>query len=143
MSPKELHDYFKAARRKAETNLRVATQTAAAFAEDEAHRLSLGTFKAKGEYAKRNPRPPQDPAIINKIERRNRRGAPHLEESWRLQRVSGEHFILVNDAPHAGYMESGPKSTMIRRPIIDRVAERTDPVLRKLVDDAIDRALGK
>lgn len=82
--------------------------------------FSLGQLKAMGHpYAKRDPRPPVRPHIIN-------RQGGQFYQSWKRQvRQFGDGVTatVYNTAPHSRYM-LGTK-LMIERPVLDEAERRT------------------
>lgn len=106
------------------------------IAWEKAIKYSSGTFKSRGEYARRDPHPPGDPAIINVG-----RSAEHLRDLWTVRRLASGKYILENHSPHADFM--GGTKLMIERPILQRVRREVEPILAKKVGEGIERALGK
>lgn len=133
MTARELHRHLKAMRRRVERNLDVAVSRTAHAAMRHAVKLSSGTFVARGEYARRDPRPPQDPAIINV-----QSGA--FRSAWTVKQ-EGDKWVLENDSPHADFMLG--TRLMIERPILQRVEAWATPVLERNVTEALRRALDK
>ncbi len=134
MNAREFAKHTRTMAGRAEREIALAVRETARFAEKEADRWSQGTFKARGEYAVRNPRPPQDPGIINQQSGEFRR-------AWTVREVEPGKWRLENTSPHAGYM-LGTKR-MIFRPVIDRIRAATEPVLRQNVHQGLMRAIGK
>lgn len=120
-------------RKRTERNIDVAKSRTAQAAKRHAVKLSSGTFKARGEYARRDPRPPADPAIINV-----RSGV--FRSAWTV-RQEGTKWVIENASPHADFMR-GTK-LMIARPILERVEAWAAPVLERNVTEALRRALDK
>lgn len=89
-----------------------AMKTTVALAVREAQRLSSGAFKSKGEYSRRNPHPPFDPAIINAQ-------SGEFRSAWRgLTLISSTTVTgrVINASLKADWLDKGtPK--MISRPI--------------------------
>lgn len=85
-------------------------------------RYSSARLAAMGHpYSRRNPRPPQDPAIIN------RQSGLFLQSWWTAQRWTKPNNllnVLTNTAPYAGYLRTGTRR-MIARPIADRIVSQT------------------
>lgn len=133
MSPREMHRHLQAMRRRVERDLDVAAARTAREARQHAVKLSSGTFNARGEYARRNPRPPQDPAIINVQ-------SGVFRSAWTV-RKEGSVWVVENDAPHADFMRG--TRLMITRPILERVEAWAAPVLERNVTEALRRALEK
>jgi len=134
MTARELQNHLRAMRKRTQRNLDVAAARTAQGAKRQAIKLSSGTFKARGEYARRNPRPPADPAIINVQ-------SGVFRSAWTVRQEASGKWVLENDSPHADFMH-GTK-LMIRRPILDRVEAWARPVLERNVTEALRRALDK
>jgi hypothetical protein len=66
-------------------------------------------------YARRRPRPPGSPAVVN-------RQSGRFQAAWRVVRT-GDRLRLVNDARHARYLNDRGTRLMIRRPITRAVAQ--------------------
>lgn len=99
------------------------------YALDRARQMSSGPYSARQlaqmghPYARRRPRPPADPAVLNVSQRR---GTENLREQWRVRGPynsgSGLRSYLMNLASYAGYvMAPGGTDRMIPRPIIKRL----------------------
>ncbi len=109
-----------------------------------ARKWSSGTIKtatliALGHpYSKRDPNPPQDPAIIN-----FQTGL--FKSMWIPSSVNftlSNHVItgrLKNDAPYGYKMENS--FLMIRRPILDRIVKEIEPIRYANLERAVERAM--
>jgi len=100
---------------------RAAEDANAREALQVAQRYSSGPFSTRvlavlgHPYARRAPRPPGNPAVIN-------RQSGRFRSSWRVVRT-GERIRLVNDAPYAKYFNDAGTQRMIRRPIMRAVGQ--------------------
>jgi len=96
--------------------------------------LSSATLRALGHpYAMRDPRPPLDPAMVN-------RQTGRFLSSWKYQtELSGNmvSLFVYNDAPWAKYMLGTRK--MIARPILKKLVELEAPARF----ERLRRAFGK
>lgn len=99
---------------------------------------SLEQLRQMGHpYAKRNPRPPVAAHIINK-----QSGAVYAGWHRQVRRNSdGATATVYNTAPHSGYLLSGPKSKMIRRPIMEEALRRTQAQRERNLRNARRRGL--
>lgn len=113
-----------ALRKKAEAvqqEARRAEEATAREALQIAQRYSSGPFSTRAlaamghPYARRAPRPPGNPALVN-------RQSGRFRASWRVVR-SGNRLRLVNDAPYARYFNDRGTRLMIRRPITRAVGQ--------------------
>lgn len=138
MNAKSMARKFRELQRESMRSLEKAAQKAARESKEEAVRWSVGTFKARGEYARRNPRPPYDPAIIN-IGKNPPTQA--FRNNWYVVRVSDGVWRLTNRVPHADYM-LGTK-LMIRRPIEVRVQTKMKPVFYKYAQKYLQNTFDK
>lgn len=136
MTAKELQRAILKRRARVARELDKAARKTALKGYEKAIKLSSGTFVAKGEYAARNPRPPQDPAILN-VGQGDSDGL-HLRDMW-VVRKTPTGYMLENLSPQAQYMD-GTKF-MMRRPLIERVKAYLEPIHRRNVSDALRRAL--
>ena len=100
---------------------------------------SLAELRRMGHpYATRHPAAPLDPAIIN-------RQTGRFAASWRLEEVTagdGSMLRLTNDAPYAGFLKTGTRF-MIARPIEEKIAVETEPLITRNIEIALERALGR
>lgn len=90
-------------------------------------------------YSKRNPRPPANPAIMN-------RQTGLFRSSWQIHissDVSSQNIKskLVNTAPYAGYVVGGGNSRMMFRPIKKYIKDKVEPIRSRNLQYAIDEAL--
>lgn len=113
-----------ALRKKAEAlqqQVRAAEDASAREALSIARTYSSGPFSTRAlaamghPYARRAPRPPGNPAVVN-------RQSGRFRAAWRIVR-SGDRIRLVNDAPYARYFNDRGTRLMIRRPITRAVAQ--------------------
>jgi hypothetical protein len=87
-----------------------------------AHAYSSGPFSTRmlqimgHPYSRRNPRPPGNPAVVN-------RQSGRFRSSWRVMR-QGDRTRLVNDAPYAQYFNDAGTVRMMRRPILRAIAQK-------------------
>lgn len=134
--------------------MEAAAEEGAAAAEIAAVGLSSGPYtsrmlRALGHpYARRNPRPPGDPATINVQ-------SGLFRSSWRREgpeRQGGRVTArLVNDAPYAHYLRDGTRFLddseqergMIARPILERIEERVKPEFAGIAERRFRRLLGE
>lgn len=76
-------------------------------------------------YAKRDPRPPQDAAIIN-------RQTGRFQRSWKPKRLSAFHAQVINDSPEAEFLaKKEGTARMIARPLVERVEEQVKPIYER------------
>jgi hypothetical protein len=117
---------------------------------NEAYRIAVlisnGPYDARAlarmghPYAKRNPRPPLPPYIIN-------RQTGRFEESWKINppRRTSKGFVssIENTAPYAGMlMQPGPKAPYIRRPFDDYLRRQMGRIRREQkIARAVQRAI--
>ncbi len=123
--------------------MRDSEKQAAAFALYEVRLLSTGLYttamlRAMGHpYATRDPKPPQDAAIIN-------RQTGRFHDGWRIsgpRRVSGKlRTKIINETRYAIYLDHGTQR-MIKRPIRERLIERLRPVRLKIYKKALKELL--
>lgn len=119
--------------------VRQATQDAGRktgqFALEAARRFSSGPYTTaqlvamKHPYARRLPRPPLPPEVIN-------RQSGDFYRGWRL---TGE-ATLTNTSRHAIYLFTGTRR-MIRRPILEKIASEVKGQRHTLYKAAIVKAL--
>ncbi len=112
-------------------------------AQAEARKLSSGTFSTARlrqmghPYAKRNPRPPQDEAIVNAQ-------SGVFRDAWQTRGVAvdadGTITALVNDSENAGRLVSG-RGAAIARPIDVRIVERVQPQRLAFATEAVRRLI--
>lgn len=112
-------------------------------AYQQARRLSGGPFSSADlaqmghPYARRNPQPPADPALINIQSGR-------FEAAWQIRlprwTATGLHTEIRNETPYAGYLDTGTQK-MIARPLVQRVLDQAEPGRIKRLTAAIRRAL--
>lgn len=113
--------------------LRKAEMISIAAVQSEAKRLSKGSFSTEAlnrmgnPYARRRPRPPADPAMINLQTGDFLRGWRRKTGTWRGGVLTCTAF---NISPHAELLEKGGTSSslMIARPLVQRVLQ--SPALR-------------
>lgn len=125
------------AAREAYAELDDAAQEAALHALRIAVLQSSGTFRARGQYSRRKPNPPFDPAVVNM-----RSG--EFVSRWKLFTVyDGQSIrkVILNDAPHAQFFDGKPTKRMIARPVIQRLEQSARPVFEKSVNEALRRAI--
>jgi len=124
-------------RRKAqeiERRLKIAEEQNAQEALTVARAYSSGPFSSKElavmghPYARRAPRPPGNPAVLNRQTGRFRAG-------WRIVHV-GDTWKVVNNSKLLPYFSQGT-AVMIRRPIVRAIAQ----TLRRSRERRLARAL--
>lgn len=129
-------------RRKAEA-IRARTRDAEA---DNAQRLlnvarayssgpfSTATLRRMGHpYARRNPRPPGNPAVVNVQSGRFR-------QSWRLVKTPSG-WRVENLAPYAKYFSDRGTRRMIRRPILRGIGQAMRRQRERRLREAVRRGL--
>ena len=126
-----------------EREVREAERQAGQRGLEIARQLSGGSFsraqlRAMGHpYAARRPRPPADPAIVN-------RQTGRFQAAWKLQgpRKTAKGLVtkLVNNAPQAGALDRGT-ARMIARPIRVKLLALLALERRRLHDRAVRTAL--
>lgn len=78
--------------------------------------VSTRALRAMGHpYARRAPRPPGSPAVVN-------RQSGRFRAAWRIVKT-GDRMRLVNDAPYSRYFNDRGTRLMMRRPITRAVAQ--------------------
>jgi hypothetical protein len=99
---------------------------------------SLETLRKMGHpYAKRHPRPPADPGIINYQSGLFKRSWKKTLGTWSGNKL---HSEIRNNAPYAGFLDKGT-DLMIRRPIRDRVIKALAPRRMIRLHKAVKKAL--
>lgn len=126
-----------------EREVREAEKAAAQHALQIARMLSSGPYSSAQlrrmghPYSAARPRPPADPAIIN-------RQTGRFLAGWRIQgprkTTKGLVTKLINDAPQAARLDRGT-SRMIARPIRARIMALLAGERRRLHDRAIRKGL--
>ena len=127
-----------------ERELKSAETQAALSGLSVARKLSSGRLTSRqlrkmgSPYATRNPRPPGDPAVIN-------RQSGRFYQGWRVvaPRNQGAHTItrLENTSAHARYLHAGTRK-MIARPILSRIREGISRERERLWRAALKRIVG-
>jgi hypothetical protein len=141
MTPAQAASEIERFNRRLEQELKRAEERSIEDARKIARQLSSGTFSTEKlaemghPYAKRDPRPPAHPAVVN-------RQTGEFKENWHTDKQGWQGDTLknslINDDPKADLMET--HRWMIFRPIRQRIMERLQPIRLQRLLAAFQRA---
>lgn len=106
---------------------------------DIARAYSSGPFSTRQlrqmghPYARRNPRPPGNPAVVN-------RQTGLFRASWRLVKTANG-WRVENLAPYARYFNDKGTRRMIRRPIMRAIGQKARLLRVRALAEAVRRGL--
>jgi len=143
MTPAQLAAWCRQAAGRLPPAVRRAEQESLAEGVNLARQYSMGPYSLRmlarmgHPYARRRPRPPMHPGIINL-----QSGA--FIGAWRVEmqqaQAGGLRTAAVNMADYSGFLDTGTR-LMIRRPLVSLVRHNLQPARRRRLSAAIARAL--